>query len=78
MSEAAYTIKKTKSIEDSRAGSNKAYFLSKRSGLWGILVKRFKFNWRSRLGEVTQKLNKKGIIRYPKEHTKKISAQSIQ
>ena len=49
---------KTKSIEGSGAGRNETYFLSKRSGLLGIVVKRFEFNWRRRLGAVTQKLSR--------------------
>ena len=49
---------KTKSIEGSGAGRNEAYFLSKRSGLWGIKVKPFEFNRCSRLGAVTQKLSR--------------------
>ena len=34
------------------------YILSKRSGLWGIVVKRFEFNRRSRLGTVKQTLSR--------------------
>ena len=48
------------------------------SGFWGIVVKRFEFNWRSCFGADTQKLSILGTIRYGKEHTHKISVQSVQ
>ena len=42
------------------------------------MVKRFEFNWRSCFGADTQKLSILGTIRYGKEHTHKISVQSVQ
>ena len=52
--------------------------LNPSSSIGGIVVKWFKFYRRSRLGAVTQKLSRQGTIRYPREHTHKNSAQSIQ
>ena len=48
------------------------------SSFEGVVSSRFEFNWRSRLGAVMQNLCNHGTIRYPKEHTHKIWAQSIQ
>ena len=47
-------------------------------GLGRVVSTRFEFNWHSRLGAVILKLSRWGSIRYVKEHTHKISAQSVQ
>ena len=48
------------------------------SGFGRVVFTRFEFNWHSRLGAVTQNLSRWGTIRYVKENTHKISAQSVQ
>ena len=48
------------------------------NGWGGVAIINFEFNWCSRLGAVTLKINKYCTNRYGKKHTHNISAQSVR
>ena len=48
------------------------------SSVGGVVSTRLEFNRRGRLGAVTQNLSRGGRTKYTKNHTHKISAQSVQ